>query len=279
MTGTSRPHKAPSAGLSYDDLAYSETRFTTDPREVCGFEWLSSSTSLVSLLPSSVLLRSPPIRVLHIGVGTSKLSLDLLRYWRQHSPADWKERAKQVVNVDFSPKSVAFQRNTERDFLQEIGEDGEEKLMQYHVLNLLDWSEVRTMLKAKGDEGGFDVVLDKSTTDSISTGEDVPFSSLAASKAAKYHPDLVELGRTSFEKQDQGVATTQILGVHLGAVVQKGGIWLCHSYSSHRWEDVMDQDARSAWPWKEMNKTPVPVESSDPNAPVLNHYIYTLHRV
>ncbi|TKY87325.1 hypothetical protein EX895_004002 [Sporisorium graminicola] len=267
-----KPSKRSGIGLSYHLSTYWDTRFASDPRETNGFEWLSSSSSLLALVPRSLLLRSPPIRILHIGVGTSRLSLDIVRYWRQHSPEDWKERARNIVNVDFSQNSIDFQRRAERQFLQEVGEVATgEGLMQYHVLNLLDWEQVRCVL------GGppFDVVLDKSTTDSISTGDDTSFASITQAPAEAYHPTLLQLSK-QYKANETGVATTQVLGIHLAALVQRGGVWLCHSYSSARWEDVIAE--AEVWPWKQVERTPVTVDSSDLNAPQICHYVYTLHR-
>lgn len=271
----SRTTRPGAGGLPYHEASYWQNRFTTDPREASGFEWLSSSTSLISLLPQSLLLRSSPTRILHIGVGTSRLSLELIRYYRQNASENWKERAKQVVNVDFSEKSIGFQRHAEAVWLKQVGEDaGEETLMVYHVLDLLDYAEVDRELGGKGRK--FDVVLDKSTSDSISTGEDIPLESI---HKGKHHSSLMELTQGRKERR---VATTQILGVNLASIVEKGGVWLCHSYSSDRWEDVIPGSnhvtEEEVWPWTETSKIPVPVKSSDPNAPQINHWIYTLHR-
>lgn len=266
-----------STGLSYHTSAYWNARFTTDPREQGGFEWLSPSTSLLSLLTSdpTLLTRTPPIRILHIGVGTSRLSLDLVRYWRQTILGDWKERARRIVNVDFAERSIDFQRRAEQAFLEEIDEE-EEGLMKYAVLDLLSWREVQAVM-SKGEP--FDVVLDKSTTDSISTGDDVSFASLVES--TETHPALENLSQRCRSSREGGVATTQVLGIHLGALVKPGAIWLCHSYNADRWDDVLtssDASTEAAWPWREVRKTPVPVEASDPNAPQIHHYIYTMQR-
>lgn len=267
-------------GLSYHDASYWQDRFSSDPREASGFEWLSSSTSLLSLLPASLLLRAPPARILHIGVGTSRLSLDLLAYYCESAPDDWRERAKQVVNVDFSEKSIEFQRQAELALLKEVGEDtGGEVLMEYYVLDLLNYQRVESVLGEK--ERKFDVVLDKSTTDSISTGEDTPFELI---QEGRHHESLVRLAQSSGIAA-KGLATTQILGVSLASVVGRDGIWLCHSYSSGRWDDVLlqseseDRTGTEAWPWRETSKTAVPVESSHSNAPQINHWIYTLQRI
>ena len=294
MTGAPR---RTNDGVSYHDASYWETRFTSDSREVDGFEWLSSSSPLLSLLPPSLLLSSPPAQILHIGVGTSRLSLDLLRYWREHSPGDWKQRARAVVNVDFSPTSIAFQRTAERAFLSDLGElpnDDEEDgtLMQYDVVDLLNWSDVHRKLGAHR----FTVVLDKSTTDSISTGSDVPLTHPPATTSGsteedKVHPALTQLAEM-YRGKAAGVATTQVLGIHLGAVTTHDAIWLCHSYSSDRWQDILpspttttaehqngtDDEESGVWPWTQTSKTPVPVASPDPNAPQINHYVYTLRR-
>lgn len=259
-------------GLSYHSADYWDERFSSDPREAGGFEWLSPSAPLLSHLPPSLLLRPSPPRILHIGVGTSSLSLDLLRFYRAHSPHDWTERARQIVNVDFSAKSIDFQREAERTFLKELGDDGE-GLMQNHTLNLLNWQEVQSTL---GEAEGFDVVLDKSTTDSISTGEDIEWDEILKRREDfDFHPALVELAR-DHKGREGGVATTQILSAHLGALVKRGGIWLCHSYSQGRFDDVIDSE--EGWGWRVVGKTAVPIEATEVNAPSISHYIYTLHR-
>lgn len=273
-----QPRTRPPAitGLSYHTASYWETRFSTDPREQFGFEWLSPSTTLLSLLTPSLLSRTPPPRILHIGVGTSNLSLDIVRHLRETGYDDWKDRAERIVNVDFAERSVEFQRQAEKKFLEETGEEHEGDLMRYEVVDLMDWAQVAGL--GKGEL--FDVVLDKSTTDSISTGEDVPFTSLLQSQTA--HPAMAHLSKQRQGLDVRGVAATQMLGTHLGAIVKPGGVWLCHSYSSDRWDDVIpaikEEGTDEAWPWKEVSRTPVPVQSLDPNAPQIHHYIYTMQR-
>ncbi len=187
-----------------------------------------------------------------------------------------KDRAGRIVNVDFAERSVEFQRQAERRSLDEIGEEHDGDLMRYEVVDLMNWEQAAGL--GKGEL--FDVVLDKSTADSISTGEDVPFTSLRHSESA--HPALRHLAAESERKGVGGVAATQVLGTHLGAIVKPGGIWLCHSYSSDRWDDVITdatgEATDEAWPWREVSRTPVPVQASDPNAPQIHHYIYTMQR-
>ncbi|KIS70762.1 uncharacterized protein UMAG_01916 [Mycosarcoma maydis] len=277
MTCSAQARSAAASGLSYHTSTYWDHRFSTDPRERHGFEWLSSSTWLLSLLtvsPTPLLLRDPPIRILHIGAGTSRLSLDILAYWRDHFPDEWKDRASNILNVDFSPNSIDFQKRAEMQWLQEVGETRSECMMKYLVLDLLDWQQVDNLFK-EGRQ--FDVVLDKSTTDSISTGDDTLFSSISK---GLHHRALSQLAEQHSQVK-HGVATIQVLGIHLASLVKLGGVWLCHSYSSDRWEDVVHsqgEHATSTWPWTQLDKMAVPVQASDPNAPQINHYIYTMRR-
>lgn len=259
--GSSRPSKGVGGALSYHTSSYWNARFATDPREAAGFEWLSSSSSLLSSIPPSVLASSSP-KILHIGVGTSSLSLDLARYY--HAQDGHCSRAAGVMNVDFAPRSIEFQRTAERHWLESI--DHADQVMQYKVLDLLDWSQVCKM------QGGFDVVLDKSTADSISTGQDLHLDSLDLN----VHPAIRKLAQ-----HEKAIPTIQILGIHLAALVSKGGVWLCHSYSSDRWADLVipPHEAHEAWPWKLTETTAIPVVSSTPNAPQIHHHIYTLHRI
>lgn len=174
-----------------------------------------------------------------------------------------------MVNVDFSDKSIEYQLDAERKFLEDFGmAEGGVPLMKYHGLDLVDWPQVKHVLGA----GGFDVVLDKSTTDSISTGDDVSFATIAGAEE-RSHPTLVQLAQERANLSDR-VATTQILGTHLASIVKQGGLWFCHSYSASRWDDIIQSPS---WPWKQISRTSVPIPSSDPNAPQLSHYIYTIH--
>lgn len=261
--GSSSQRSAKGAGgaLSYHTSSYWNSRFATDPREASGFEWLSSSSSLLSCIPSCI-LTSPSPRILHIGVGTSSLSLDIARYF--HAQDGDCSRAAGVMNVDFAPRSIEFQRSAERQWLQSIAHSVDE-VMPYKVLDLLDWSQVCEM------QGGFDVVLDKSTADSISTGQDLHLDDLPTIA----HPALRKIAQHT-----KAIPTIQVLGIHLAALVKKGGVWLCHSYSSDRWADVVvPPDAQQVWPWRLGEVVDIPVESDIPNAPQIQHHIYTLHRI
>lgn len=76
------------------------------------------------------------------------------------------------------------------------------ELMENHVLDLLDHREVDRVLGSGGRR--FDVVLDKSTTDSISTGEDTPFDQITE---ARHHGSLVKLARARDGKKGRGSNT------------------------------------------------------------------------
>lgn len=251
-----------SSGLSYHDVSYWEQRFGSDARESAaagGFEWLSTGSELLERTMSLVLNADRHLNILHIGVGTSALSLQIMHFYRQRFPSDWAERCARIVNVDFSTRSTAFQQLAERKAFSL--DDDEPLLMQYRTLDLLNTmlvrAELATFLKTTGK---FDVILDKSTTDAISTSPDVNLSvSVPGFKGLVYGP------------------TTQKLALTLATIAKSGCKWLCHSYSSNRWQDLTLSPHCNLFPWVESTKTPVQLPSDQINAPTLYHYIYEMH--
>ncbi|SPO35217.1 uncharacterized protein PSFLO_00688 [Pseudozyma flocculosa] len=221
-------------GPDYSLQSYWQTRFTAnDARENHGrgFEWLANGDCLVvpaarhlsqqragtrtsaqvssqledtAAVPSASAPITRPQRVLHIGIGSSTLSAqlhDLL----SSSPAP--SMPFEIVNVDFAPSAVGLAQRSD------AGRTG----MFYRTVDLLSWSDVRSLLflgssRSNGEREeaqGFDVILDKSTTDSISTGPDLCFVLHPSRPAAEVETSqkVVETG-TGRRRASDDVVTT-----------------------------------------------------------------------
>ena len=139
-----------SRGPEYSSVEYWERRFVTDSRETgeTGFEWLNSG----ACFPAGA-VSSSARRVLHIGVGTSRLSHELLS----------RLPGVAIVNVDFASSAIAAARLAEQAVFGRVR-------MEYHALDLLNHTDVARLAAASAT---FDTILDKSTTDAIATGPDV----------------------------------------------------------------------------------------------------------
>lgn len=248
-----------SRGLAYHDVGYWETRFGSDPRESAaagGFEWLSTGSELLTRTEALILASNRQLNILHIGVGTSSLSLQIAFFQREMYAQHWEARCARIVNVDFSATSTAFQQQAERQAFESSEPDP--FLMQYRTLDLLDRASLCSQLgPLVAANGKFDLILDKSTTDSISTAPDV------------------DLGTAGSLGKILG-PTTQLLALNLASIASEDCIWLCHSYSSNRWQDLTLSPHLDLFPWEQISKVPVELAQDQVNAPTLYHYVYEM---
>ncbi|KAJ1308076.1 hypothetical protein OPQ81_002141 [Rhizoctonia solani] len=101
-----------------------------------------------------------PTKILHIGSGTSKISLHL----RSLVLAP-------IVNIDFVENCLTQLRQFELNAFGNVK-------MGYEQLDMLDWEQVEAQLRGKEGEETV-LIIDKSTSDAISCGPDrpSPFSS------------------------------------------------------------------------------------------------------
>ncbi|PWN50561.1 hypothetical protein IE53DRAFT_343890 [Violaceomyces palustris] len=273
---------------SYSDESYWQDRFLSKSTP---FEWLhDGKASLVRplldhldsihharhhLASSTSSSPSPPSpRVLHIGVGSSKLSLDLLSHYRARG---WDPKG--IVNWDFAQSAIQAAIEIEKEFSQY------QPLMSYHRVDLLSWPSVsqalgldleRDLGSIQGSPLLFDAILDKSTTDSISTGVDLHFTltdaiptsgrpsfddHLSLEKRAQRSPALKTLlsslsALQGSEADPRGLilSPVHILSLHLADLTRKGSRWFVLSYSASRFRDVLHFPERGTeetrWPWQ-----------------------------
>ncbi|EGP84137.1 unnamed protein product [Zymoseptoria tritici ST99CH_1A5] len=215
---------------------YWDTRFTKDRTP---FDWLIPATALrdvaTDVVDDADALHNA--QVLHIGCGTSDASI--LR--------DMVENPAQVHNIDFSSAAIEAASERETNILSKskapdvtnVSQDQEQwvqsKLtnMRWSCMDLLSLDSTLDLLQRQEEEAGrlFDLVLDKSTSDSISCG---------ANRLIYLPYPLSPNGWTRRILQGGAhhsaeVHPLHVLAVHLAALTTpKSGRWVVISYSEDR---------------------------------------------
>ncbi|EXJ58674.1 hypothetical protein A1O7_06102 [Cladophialophora yegresii CBS 114405] len=223
----SRPSSKKS--LSFDSEVYWEHRFTASQTP---FEWLTPIDVTASILEKEIgnALNAENSRfdetgpsILHIGCGTSDLSLRLRDYVRR--PVD-------VHNVDFSRQAVKLGQQREKEYFGQAALPGagigEKTQVNQFDLNAswMRWSNVdllsRRDVLSLTNEGTtlYDFVVDKSTSDAIACGDDVDFL-----------PASVDHGEVEVASP---MHPMEVLAMHLAAVTAMDGRWIIISYSTER---------------------------------------------
>ncbi|EME47081.1 hypothetical protein DOTSEDRAFT_69149 [Dothistroma septosporum NZE10] len=224
----------------FASLEYWDNRFEKDSKP---FDWLVPATALRDVTQDMIEAEAlQNAEILHIGAGTSECFV--LR--------KLVSNPEQIHNVDYSDPAVAIGQTRERELLikedetdrvqdlLEIGDNKHDsvqlnelpKSMRWSCMNLLDLRSTLDLHRSQLQAGKlYDLVLDKSTSDSIGCGADL-------------HLTLpYPLSINGWTRRLQGSGTTQaanvhplhILAVHLAALTTpRTGRWLAISYSEDR---------------------------------------------
>lgn len=218
---------------SFASHEYWNTRFINDDSQ---FDWLIPAELLRDIIkertPDSELSQKT---ILHVGCGTADSTV----------LKQLVESPSQIHNVDYSKAAIDAAAAREKT-ASETGEPkGHEKhdsvvdpqsidrnLMRWSCLDLLSLHSTFSLLETQPEEGRlYDLVVDKSTSDSIACGDDVSIRL----------PYLLSInGWTRGILQSGYIQTVQIhplhiLAVHLAAVTKPStGKWICISYSDER---------------------------------------------
>ncbi|KAK4506151.1 hypothetical protein PRZ48_004116 [Zasmidium cellare] len=233
----------------FSQQSYWDTRFAADQTP---FDWLLPASALCTLARD--MLDDPPAlekaQILHIGCGTSDSSVlrSLVR------------DPEQVHNVDYSEAGVEAGEGREREVMKsegrEVGEGdggvweegGEKKhdsasfqeiiktpssrTMRWSCMDLLSLQSTLGLLHHQlASKKLYDLVLDKSTSDSISCGQDIPLPL----------PYPLSINGWTRRLQNSGTSTTgsvhplHLLAVHLAALTTpRTARWIVVSYSEDR---------------------------------------------
>ena len=265
----------------YELQSYWHTRFEKERH----FEWLGNGADTILphvrtyLCDSQTSARSSPTqpaRLLHIGAGTSSLPERIRELYHDVYGAEVDERA--IVHTDFAANLVA--RQQEKEAALAVG--GPRKGMRWICADAMKWGELHAALDMDGEHITFDLVVDKSTSDAISCGDDVSYSS----PDPGLHPAINKYLATH-EGRTMTFVPVEVLAVHLASLVRPGGLWVALSYSSNRFSFLSSPEPpdatlpRAANYWVIENVIAVDAPTGmkeNGHAPVVQHYIFLLRR-
>ena len=270
----------------YESRTYWKDRFEGERH----FEWLGDGKDTIIPHVRSHLLKlhkngrrqvgqaapSEPTPLLHVGAGTSSLSERLRELYLDLYGDDVDQRA--IVNADFAENLVSRKRSEED---ARRATDGPCKGMRWVCADALKWPELDSILEAEG--GTFDLVVDKSTSDAISCGEDICYASTDPS----LHPALNEYLSANQEKS-LTLSPVEVFAIHLSSLVHPGGLWIALTFSSNRfpfWSSSKESAdpsiprAADYWALDQVITVDAPTGlEGNAHAPVVQHYVYILRR-
>ena len=276
---------------NYESESFWNTRFKSESH----FEWLGNGQETIipgvhHYLEEHRSRRLPP-RTLHIGAGTSTLSENILRAYHEVY-SDHEGFGSVVMNTDFAEEAVARGRQTDEAVKGEV---------RWGRVDLLSWNDCKGLVESfqpKEDEGEkrlFEIVVDKSTSDAISCGEDVSFCKETLTKddqKLSTHPLILKLVSQVDSDVHLVLEPLEILALHLASLVKPGGVWIALSYSSHRFpflttKENLDKEGKEAvsdllavsrfWEIEKVEQVDAP-SGGNAHAPVIQHHLYTLRR-
>ncbi|KAF2461121.1 hypothetical protein BDY21DRAFT_403397 [Lineolata rhizophorae] len=219
----------------FADREYWNKRFAAHPLP---FDWLLPSNTLIPVIappavsaPPATLVtvsrqQQPPPSILHIGCGNSDLSFRLRVL---------VERPEHVCNVDFAEEAVRWGRMMEEKIFSESNENGVAEhggagngpatpSMLWTTADLLSYPSLSS---ACAPSAPYALIVDKSTSDSIACGEDIPIE-------LPYTLSSTSAPATSTPAAARYVHPLHLLAVHLAALTAPGSRWVALSYSRSR---------------------------------------------
>lgn len=267
---------------NYHLESFWESRFQHESH----FEWLGDGTNTILPHIHTYLRTQPshhgPPRLLHIGAGTSSLSHHIRHAYKKEYGDQSGELY--IINTDFS--ETAIRRGGEADT--------EEKWVK---VDALKWDEIHALVQNKEtydriedsvdqSDARFAIVVDKSTSDAISCGEDVCFTS-DEGRSTLLHPAIEDHLKRSHEGATK-LSPVHVLALHLAGVVRPGGIWIALSYSAERFPFLQGAAAggsdplriRQLWNLECLQVVDAPNGQHNPLvfAPAVQHYVYLIRR-
>lgn len=288
---------------SFGDLLYWNTRFSSEEN----FDWLVADFTILEPVLREIInggkrfvtarvekdgeddggkdgeVGGKRPQILHIGCGNSSLSLKL---------RGLVDSATQIHNCDYSSVVIKRQRQREKELLQNdhaARSGGQEVQSRWSVLDLLDPEQMANVRKRDGEEGGYDIIIDKSTTDAISCAEDVvvglPYCINNINTSATATIPTTVCTQSTFP-QKAAIYPPHILAIHLAYLARPGCRWVVLSYSSSRFSDWEGEEMPQGLPqpgelWKLVKHEKI-VQSPDPedkvHRPPEMHHLYVLER-
>lgn len=275
------------APSSFGECAYWEERYAKRTEE---FDWLLPATCMDGAIARALESSGRPNpRIIHLGCGTSTLSYHLRKF---------VENPEQIHNVDFSSQAIELCKERERELFNLNGSEdknGSGKATEWSVIDLLASDQI-TQLAARGDRSPpYDLVVDKSTCDSVCCGDDRQIPEPSVLRAAN-------VKSADLDNDDSPVSTAihplDLLGINLAYIVPPGSHWVALTYSKDRFSDwyntwrppprwIRSKNNRLPHPsrlWELKASEAIPVKQEDGKAgtgihqPEILDYIYVFAR-
>ncbi|KAF7594621.1 hypothetical protein BBP40_008711 [Aspergillus hancockii] len=253
-----RTHTKTARSPDYDDPTFWDKKFAMG--QDVG-EWLNPGECILETVLSDLEKRrlnherSP--RVLHLGPGISRLGTKLREAFVDR---DWAGAG--IVNADFSTEAVRLGQEAE-------SQQDPSHAMRWLRVDLRSWDDVFSL----SPFAPFDIILDKSTSDAIATGESATFSPTSIPK------NICPVVRDTLHKdRETTLSPVELLALHLVPLTQQGTTWMTLSYSTMRFDNL----PRLAVHWELVSRTPLKAPqgqiSSFAHAPEVFHWLYVLRR-
>lgn len=269
---------------SYGSQEYWNKRFATE-REP--FEWLGAPDVLDPYLRDALHSNiDPKPEVLHIGCGTSNLSYHLRTIVNE---------PERVHNLDYSEVAIDIGRKREQELCteerfedQQVTSGATSESMCWDAVDMLDHQSFLRICKP----GAYSIIMDKSTSDSISCCDDVHIQ-------LPYTIDIWSGSPTSMDLRSspERIHPLHILAVHMAVATKPGARWIALSYSNDRFPFVdglySSRPHISGFPdtgqlWKLLDKREVQEPGKDSvdrldggrvvHRPRSTHWVYILQR-
>ncbi|KAI0077468.1 hypothetical protein K474DRAFT_1090789 [Panus rudis PR-1116 ss-1] len=232
------PHEPP----AYHSEPYWDERFKKEEH----FEWLGDgSDTIVPVLrkyleqytsnpPKTTnedagpsVIPSPP-KLLHIGVGTSTLHEQLRGVYEEvfaGRPGGSELLKDVIVNTDFSEQAVEKGRQAS------VGQS----MVCWEQVDLLRWGSLEELKRKElarirnselegnvggkeGEPGPYNIVIDKSTSDAISCGEDLKFRDGDDTSKMGMHPNIASMLSKTPSHQFLVLEPVELLAIHLASL-------------------------------------------------------------
>lgn len=163
------------------------------------------------------------------------------------------------------------------DFSAEAVRLGQERERQRDPSQAMHW--VRADLRSWGDVSSltrfapFNVILDKSTIDSIATSRNYTFSSMD-----NLHHACPAIRETLPCHPSKTLSPVELVALQLVSLTQKGSTWIALSYSTSRFDDL--EFLKKYWTVRSRTalRAPGGSVSSSAYTPDVFHWIYILDR-
>jgi len=215
---------------------YWEARFQNNGS---AFDWLVPANTLCDIVRDNIdKTRLPKAEILNVGCGTAESSAfrELVNDPEQVHNVDYSQAAIDAAaarekNLLQNTSSALEETSSKRDSIQRPPLDSKQP-MRWSCLDLLSLNHTLTLLDEQRERGSlFDIVVDKSTSDSIACGSGATIRLPYLLSIEGWTRGILQSGLM----QTVDIHSLHVLAVHLAAVTKpRTGKWIVVSYSDER---------------------------------------------